>query len=625
MVEEMPTNLQEETLFGYAGTLLRVDLTNKKTAREPLTEETARRYLGGRGLAASILYRELEKGIDPLGTKNKIIFSTGVLTGTPSPVGNRTTIAAKSPLTGVWGDATFGGKFGAELKRAGFDALIIEGTADKPSFLSVTDGNVEIRDASALWGLDSGPAQEAIQQQVGKATVLGIGPGGENLVRYASVLSELRFSASRSGIGAVMGSKRLKAIAVRASRSRRVPLAKPKELTALARQIIREIKENKSCKTLGELGTWNNMGPLLRYGILPARNFRQGAIEGGERLDGPAVVEAILTRRETCPNCPIFCRRVVEMQKPYELSGIYGGPQYETVAALGSLLMVTDPRFIAKAHELCNRYTVDTMSAGECIAWAMECWERGIDLGQPLPWGDKETILTLIEEIAYRKGVGALLADGVREAASRIGQGSDAWALHVKGLEMAMHDPRGKKGMGLNYATGNRGACHLQILHEDALEAGGPYPELKLDTKMSRLQFEGKPYVVKITQDYFGTLGDSLGVCKFPLNAWRPFTPTRLAQAVSLVTGWDITLEELLTAGERIYNLCRMFNIREGISRKDDTLPPRIGEPLSEGGSAGHTVNQKELDQMLDEYYDLRGWDSNGIPKPETLERLGIE
>ena len=620
-------------MFGYAGNLLRVNLSTGEMTTELLREETARKYLGGRGFAARFLYTEMGRGADPLGPQNKLIVSTGVLTGTPTPVGNRTTIAAKSPLTSVWGDATFGGRFGGELKRAGFDAVIIDGASEKPVYLYINDGRAEIRDASSLWGLDTGPAQEAILQEVGKATVLGIGPGGENLVRYASVLSELRFSGSRSGMGAVMGSKRLKAIAVRGRapgaedrRGRpRVQIAKPKELTAFARQIIKEIKENKSCTTLGELGTWNNMGPLLRYGILPARNFRQGAIEGGDRLDGPAVAEAILTRRETCPNCPIFCRRVVEMEKPYEVSGIYGGPQYETIAALGSLLMITDPRFIAKAHELCNRYTVDTMSAGECIAWAMECWERGIDLGRPLPWGDEETILTLIEEIAHRRGIGALLADGVREAASRVGQGSEAWALHVKGLEMAMHDPRGKKGMGLSYATGNRGACHLQILHEDALEAGGPYPELKLDKKMSRLQFEGKPYVVKITQDYFGTLGDSLGVCKFPLNAWRPFTPTRLAQAVSMVTGWDVTLEELLTTGERIYNLCRLFNIREGISRKDDTLPLRIGEPLQEGGSAGHTVNQEELNHMLDEYYELRGWDQNGIPTPETLERLGLE
>jgi len=265
------------------------------------------------------------------------------------------------------------------------------------------------------------------------------------------------------------------------------------------------------------------------------------------------------------------------------------------------------------------------MSTGECIAWAMECWEQGIDLGRPLPWGDAETILTLIEEIAYRRGLGGLLADGVRKASARVGQGSEAWALQVKGLEMALHDPRGKKGMGLAYATANRGACHLQTIHEDAMEAGGPYPELGLDAAMSRKQLEGKAYLVKATQDYFGTLGDSLGICKFPMNAWRPFTPTRVAQAVALVTGWDVSLEELLTAGERIYNLCRLFNVREGITRADDTLPVRIGEALPEGESAGETVRPEDLQKLLGEYYELRGWDEKGIPTPETLARLELK
>ncbi len=347
-------------------------------------------------------------------------------------------------------------------------------------------------------------------------------------------------------------------------------------------------------------------------------------IEGGERLESEAMVEAILSDRQTCPNCPIFCRRVVKMEEPYDLSGIYGGPQYETVAGLGSLVMNTNPAVIAKAHELCNRYGIDTMSTGECMAWAMECWERGIDLGRPLPWGDAETILTLLEEIAYRRGVGALLADGVRKAAAKVGQGSEAWALHVKGFEMAFHDPRGKKGMGLAYATANRGACHLQTIHEDALEAGGPFPELGLDTAMSRKQLDGKAYLVKTTQDYFGSLGDTLGICKFPTNAWRPYTPTRVAQAVALVTGWDINLEELLTTGERIFNLCRMFNVREGISRVDDAVPERLGEPLPDGASAGETVSAEDLERLLDEYYELRGWDKNGIPTPETLARLEL-
>ncbi len=452
--------------------------------------------------------------------------------------------------------------------------------------------------------------------------MLGIGPGGENLVRYASAINELRFCAGRSGMGAVMGSKKLKAIAVKGTRP--VAIAHREKLISLTKQINKEMKENPSIATLTRYGTWNNLTPLQRYGILPTKNFQAGVIEGGERLESEAMVEAILSDRQTCPNCPIFCRRVVKMEEPYDLSGIYGGPQYETVAGLGSLVMNTNPAVIAKAHELCNRYGIDTMSTGECMAWAMECWERGIDLGRPLPWGDAETILTLLEEIAYRRGVGALLADGVRKAAAKVGQGSEAWALHVKGFEMAFHDPRGKKGMGLAYATANRGACHLQTIHEDALEAGGPFPELGLDTAMSRKQLDGKAYLVKTTQDYFGSLGDTLGICKFPTNAWRPYTPTRVAQAVALVTGWDINLEELLTTGERIFNLCRMFNVREGISRVDDAVPERLGEPLPDGASAGETVSAEDLERLLDEYYELRGWDKNGIPTPETLARLEL-
>lgn len=610
-------------MFGFAGKLLRVNLSTGKITHEPLSEELARDYLGGQGFAARILYDELELGIEPLGPKNKIVVAAGVLTGTAAPVGNRCLIASKSPLTGIWGDAAFGGAFGGELKRAGFDAVIVEGASERPVYLWINDGRAEIRDASQLWGQETGPAQETIQGEVGKAIVLGMGPAGENMVSYASALNELRFAAGRGGMGAVMGSKNLKAIAVKGSG--RVAVADREKLIALTRRVNKEIKDNTSCGTLTLYGTWNNLTPLQRMGILPTKNFQAGVIEGGERLESEAMVKAILTDRQTCPNCPIFCRRVVKMEKPYKLSGIYGGPQYETVAALGSLLLNTDPAVIAKAHELCNRYGLDTMSTGECIAWAMECWERGIDLGRPLPWGDVETILTLIEEIAYRRGVGAILADGVRKATAKVGQGSEAWALHGKGLEMAMHDPRGKKGMALAYATANRGACHLQTIHEDAMEAGGPYPELGLDTAMSRKQLEGKAYLVKITQDYFGTLGDTLGICKFPMNAWRPYTPTRVAQAVALVTGWDITLKELLTAGERIFNLCRMFNVREGISRADDIVPARVGKPLPEGASAGETVSAEDLTKLLDEYYELRGWDKNGIPTLETLARLGLK
>ncbi len=420
---------------------------------------------------------------------------------------------------------------GIELKRAGYDAIVIEGKSPQPIYLFINDHQVEIREGKFLWGLETGPTQEAILKETGQAKVLTIGPAGENLVRFAAAISELHFVAGRSGMGCVMGAKNLKAIAVKGSG--KINVAHREELIKLTKEIIREIKENPSCRTLTRYGTWNNLTPLQNFGILPTKNFQQGIIEGGEGLESEAFNKAILTKRYTCPNCPIFCRPIVELEYPFKVLGKYGGPQYETVAALGSLLLSTDPATIAKAHELCNRYGLDSMSTGACIAWAMECAERGINLGSLLPWGDKKVILNLITDIAFRRGLGELLADGVKAAAAQVGQGSEAWALHIKGLEMAMHDPRGKKGMGLSYATANRGGCHLQMIHEEALEPGGPFPELGLNKSMSRKQLAGKPYMVKITQDYFGTLNDSLGICKFPTNAWRPFTPGRMVETLS--------------------------------------------------------------------------------------------
>lgn len=609
-------------MLGFTGKLLRINLSTGEIKKEAIAEEVLKKFLGGRGLAAKILYQELPGKIDPLSAENKLVIVPGALLGTPALAANKTLIASKSPLTGMWGDSVFGGGFGIELKQAGYDGVIIEGKSKHPVYLLIDNDKMEIRKGDHLWGLETGLAQEAILKETGQAKVLTIGPAGENLVKYAAAISELHFVAGRSGMGCVMGAKNLKGIAVRGRG--KVNVAHRSELINLTKQIIREIKENPSCGTLTRYGTWNNLTPLQNFGILPTKNFQHGIIEGGERLESEAFNKAILTKRYTCPNCPIFCRPVVEMETPFKISGKYGGPQYETVAALGSLLLNTNPAVIAKAHELCNRYGLDSMSTGACIAWAMECADRGINLGRLLLWGDQETILELIEEIAFRRRVGELLANGLKAAVAQVGQGSEAWAMHIKGLEMAMHDPRGKKGMGLSYATANRGGCHLQIIHEEALEPGGPFPELGLNKAMSRKQLEGKPYMVKITQDYFGTLNDALGICKFPTNAWRPFTPGRMVETISLVTGWSISLADLLETGERIYNLCRLFNIREGANRADDVLSPRLSQPLPAGATAGEIITREDLNKMLDEYYQLRGWDKEGIPLPETLQRLGL-
>jgi len=610
-------------MFGCMGKILRVNLSRKAICTEPLTDEVARKYLGGRGLAAYVLMRELPARVDPLGADNKLVFATGLLTGTLTPVGNRIVVAAKSPLTGIWGDSVIGGFFGSKLKSAGVDAIIFEGQAESPVYLWVHDGQAEIRPASDLWGLETGPAQEAILGATHpQASVALIGPAGENGVRYAAILADLRYAAGRDGMGTVMGAKRLKALAVYGKQQPQA--ANPEELRQLSRAVLQEFRTSEASAVLSVFGTWGALRGLANNGILPVHNFRGGEPEGITRLDSQAVKDAILKKRETCARCSIVCRPVVELDGPMPVSSKYGGPEYETVAALGSLVDNFDPVVIAKANELCNRLGIDAISAGACIAFAMECCERGIDLGSPVPWGDATTILSLLEDIAVRRGVGDVLALGTREAARRIGQGSEAWATEIKGREMAMHDPRGKKGQGISMTTSPKGGDHMQAVHDEGFQVGGPYPELGLDKAMNRLDTAGKAQMVKITQDAVATIADCLGLCKLPMLAWRPMRPYRVVEFVRLVTGWDFVLPELQLAGERVFNLCRLFNVREGVSRRDDRLPPRLGEPLPSGKSAGESFDQATLEPLLDEYYTLRGWDERGIPKPDTLERLGL-
>lgn len=605
-------------MFGYAGKLLRVDLSARAIQVEDVPTDVALNYLGGKGLAARILYDEVSAGTDALSPDNKLIFATGPLVGTVVPTASRCHVAAKSPLTGIWGDSSISGSLGRQIKGAGFDAIIIQGKADSPVYLWICDGRAEIRDATHLWGRDTGETQAAILRDVGRATVASIGIGGENLVRYACILSELKHAAGRTGMGTVMGGKQLKAIAVQGNR--RVEVADKGRLLAVAKELYDDLRNSPACESLSFYGTWNSIAPLQTNGILPTRNFRTGCFEQADEIDGDALMAKIWIGHRTCPTCPVHCRRVVRIESP----SVYGGPQYESVAALGPLCMNGDAVAIARANEMCNRYGLDTISVGVCIAFAMECYERGIDLGMDIPWGDAQVICTLIEQIARREGTGTLLADGVRSAAARIGRGSNSWALEIKGMELPMHDPRGKKGQGLSFATSNRGACHMQALHDEVFMRPHALPALGFTEPMQRTEYLGKAEVVKKTQDYWGSLPDSLGVCRFVMIPPRPFTPERLVQLTRLVTSWDVTLQDLLIAGERVFTLARLFNTREGVRRKDDKLPARLAEPLPEGGSEGETFAARDLSLLLDEYYSLRGWDENGVPRAETLRRLGL-
>lgn len=474
-------------MFSYAGRILRVNLTHKRIIEEKLDENVARRFLGGRGLGVKILFDELKPGIDPFSPENKLVIATGVGTGIPFPGNARFVIMAKSPLTGIWGEANAGGYFGPELKFAGYDAIIVEGKAEDPVYLWIHKDGVDIRDASHLWGKITGETQRIIREEVkdAKTRVLCIGPGGENLVRYACVISDLVHAAGRSGMGAVMGSKKLKAIAVRGTK--KLELADEKRVRELARKAIKEVWEGAYGDLLYKYGSAGDLDDLNATGRLPTKNFRKCTFEGAEKITGETIAKTILVNRITCYACPVAHKRAVEAREPYVVDPAYGGPEYETAAALGSLCMNDNLVAISKANELCNKYGIDTISTGVVIAFAMECYEKGIvtkDIcnGLDLTWGNYKAMIRLIEKIAKREGIGDILAEGVARASKKIGGGSEEFALHIKGQEVPMHEPRGKKGVGLSYAVSNRGACHLQCEHDDLFESDEWLcPEIGLD------------------------------------------------------------------------------------------------------------------------------------------------
>jgi aldehyde:ferredoxin oxidoreductase len=613
-------------LHGYSGKLLRVNLTAGTIKEEPLNEAWAKDYIGGRGLALRYLWDEVQPHTDPLGPDNVLIVAPGPFAGTNVPMGSRFVLMAKSPLTGLLGDTESGGHFGFALKTAGYDLLIIEGRAARPVYLAIGPNGVKIKDASALWGQSVYDSQKALKAAEPGARVIGIGQAGENGVAYANVIHDLVYACGRAGLGAVMGSKNLKAVTVKSGRS--LPPADPETLRAESKSLDDDVMSNASMGTLAKWGTWNGLAGLIANGILPTKNFQTGVFAGSDKLTGDALLESVFVDRRTCHACPLRCRRVVETTGEFPSSREYAGPQYETVAALGSLLLNGDPAAICHANQLCDAYGLDTISVGVCIAFTMESYERGVitaqEVGLEPKWGDAHAIMKLIDMTAQRQGWGDLMAQGVRKMAQKVGQGSAAWALEVKGLEIAMHDPRGKKGVGLSYATMHRGADHMETMHDEGFNRDNALPDLGFTTPMVRTDTAGKPLLVMKGQDYWGSLVDSVAMCKFPQPPTRPLTAPRLAKIFNAVTGWGWSVDDLMKAGERITNLARLFNVREGASRKDDTLPPRLAEKLTEGATAGESFGPDVLSGMLDEYYTLRGWDMDGIPTPAKLADLGL-
>jgi aldehyde:ferredoxin oxidoreductase len=610
-------------MYAYAVKLLKVNLSAGTFEVERLGEDTAMKFLGGAGLAGKLL-QDMDWQVDPLAAENRLVFTLGPLEGTSAPFCSRYVVAAKSPLTGLWGEAHASGFWGPELKLAGWDGIIIDGKAENPVYLYINNDKVEIKDARDLWGKDTYETEDILRQKHGdkRVRVACIGPAGEKLSRMAGIFNDDR-AAARCGLGAVMGSKKLKAIAVRGTGH--VSLAREDEFKELVKEINKVVLASSGRTNLRKYGTNAAMAAIYQAGDVPIKNFSQGKWdEGFDKLSGPAIAEAIVIDPSACKFCPVGCGRMIREIKEGPFKGFTGpGPEYETIAAFGPLCMNDNVGAIAKANDLCNRYGLDSISAGATIAFAMECFERGIITkkdadGLELTWGNYQAMLALLEKMGKRQGIGDLLADGSKQAAGRLGEGSEEFAIHVKGLELPLHDPRAFASWALAYSTCNRGACHIAA-PTYWLERGVTFPDLGYPKALDRFTAEGKAGWVKVFQD-FCEAEESIVICKF--STYGDLRSPQLLRLISLATGWNIDLNDLLKIGERSFNLKRMINVKLGASRKDDTLPRRIlSSRLTDGGTEGHIPDQET---MLKEYYQLRGWSEDGIPTPEKLKELSL-
>jgi aldehyde:ferredoxin oxidoreductase len=621
----------ETASFGWAGRILRVDLSSGTVGAETLPLPLAASYLGQAGVNAKILYDAVAPGLDPFSPENPLIFGVGPLGGTMAPCSGRFTVTSKSPLTGIFGDSNCGGHWGPELKFAGFDHIIVTGRADRPVYLWIRDDRVEVRDARHLWGRTTWETEDLIKQELAQPTaqIASIGPAGENRVRIAGIISNLCRAAARTGLGAVMGSKNLKAVAVLGSRGVRV--AQPARFGETVAECVEAIRKDPLYDVAVNFGTSAITGLAQLLGFLPTRNFRESTFEGAEDLRGEALLEEHVAKHKGCFNCPVSCSRYYRVTDgPY--TGTAGeGPEYESIAALGSKCGNRDLPAILKANTLCNELGLDTISAGNAIAWAMEAYERSLlDCfpGEGPTWGDSAAVIECLRKIAGRRGLGDLLAEGAYRAAERVG-GLD-FVVHSKKMDYPAVDVRGTKGMALAFSISPRGGDHLKglPLYEVAPELyrADIREELGIDVSPDYwLRYDTKPDLIRWHEDWHCVV-DSLGLCKLEGIAIKPLKPRHFAALFSAATGVELGIEEMRRAGERIWNLERMFGVREGIRRRDDYPPKRLlEEPISTGPSAGERLTREDYGRMLDEYYALRGWEAeSGIPTPETLEALGL-
>ena len=617
---------------GYNGKILRVDLERESIEVEEPQEILYSRYLGGGTLALYYLLRELKPKSDPLRPENILVFAGSVISGTPAVGLSRFSVAAKSPLTCGFGEAEAGGWWIPELKFAGFDAIVIKGRARKPVYLWIHDGKAEIRDATHLWGKFSKETQDEIRKELGdeRVRIALIGPAGEKLINIACILNDLKHANGRTGLGAVMGSKNLKAIAVRGKK--RMEVADKEAVKRLTKWLKDTYEEPYF--SIGNLGTSRVTTMLSEQGILPTLNFREGSFAEADAISGETMAKTILVRRGTCYGCFVRCKREVQVGEPYFVDPIYGGPEYETVAAFGSMCGIGDLKAISKANQLCNAYGLDTISTGGLISFAMECYETGIltkkeTEGIDLCFGNVEAMLRVVEMIGKREGLGDTLAEGISPAAEKFGKGAERFAMHVKGMPIPFHEPRGKVGVGLGYAVSATGPDHMEFPHDPfwATEAG-----ISLLRPLGILEpvdvFDLGPQKVRIfiyLQQYWNLL-NSLGICMFTAKPFGPQTINGIVDYVKSVTGWETSLFDLLKVGERHANMARIFNLREGLTAETDTLPDRFFQPMEGGPLKGKKIDREQFSKALETYYEMMGWDpETGVPKRGKLAELDLD
>lgn len=625
--------------YGYAGKILHVDLTLGALEVEEPPEAFYRKFMGGSAMGMHYILTGMQPHEDALGPENVLTLMVSVLTGAPISGQSRLTANAKSPLVDGIGDSQCGGFFPAELKFAGFDGIVVKGRSENPVYLWIKDGEAELRDATHLWGLTTHEAETKLKAELGddKVEVMQVGPAGEKMVRTAAIMNMSNRANGRTGMGAVMGSKRLKAIAVRGS-SKRLPMAGAKDLNAMARGGARGVADNDSMEDLKMNGTAGVLAYQQAKGGLPTFNWDAGHFEEYEPISGEVMTDTILTDRDTCYACTVHCKRVVKTEFNGEaVEEKYGGPEYETLSTFGSYCGVSDLNAVSLANQICNQYGMDTIGTGATVAWAMDCFENGIlteeEIGFPARFGDAEAMVKLTKMIAVREGFGDVLAEGSRAAANRLEKGHDL-LITVKGAEAPAHMPQVKRSLGLIYSVNPFGADHQSSEHDGAVEGKGykynaeRLQLLGIDESVPKLSLGREKVDFARRTQYLYSWTDSANVCQFVWGpAWQLYGPQEAVELVRFVTGWeDYDVDEMQELGERRLNMLRLFNAREGMSRKQDKLPKKFYKALRAGGpSGGVKLDEDEIEQAQDVYYELSGWDvATGNPLPETLERLGL-